>query len=295
VVPTLGAFLPTRHLLIALLVVAVWGINFVFIKIALLEIPPFTLAALRFLFVAFPAVFIVPRPKVPWISLIAYGLTNFAFQFGFLFLAMKLGMSAGLASMVLQVQVFFTMGLAVIFFNERPNMIKIAGALIAFSGVALVGLHSDKDVNLLGLLLLLCGAFSWASGNIISKSLGAVNPLAVVIWGGLVALPALSTLAWVVEGSEISFSHLLNISFSTIGSLAYIVYLSTLFAYSLWSWLIREYKASTVAPFTLLVPVFGFLASALLLNETLADWKILAGALVVSGLCVNVFAARKKI
>jgi O-acetylserine/cysteine efflux transporter len=288
--------LPIRHLLIALLVVAVWGINFVFIKIALLEIPPFTLAALRFFFVAFPAVFIVPRPKVPWVSLIGYGLTNFAFQFGFLFLAMKLGMSAGLASMVLQVQVFFTMGLAVIFFNERPNKIKIVGALIAFSGVLLVGLHSDKDVNLLGLILLLCGAFSWASGNIISKSLGAVNPLAVVIWGGFIAFPALSILAWVVEGSNaISSVQLSHISFATIGSLAYIVYISTLFAYSLWSWLIREYGASNAAPFTLLVPVFGFLASALLLNEKLADWKILAGALVVSGLCVNVFGSRKRI
>jgi O-acetylserine/cysteine efflux transporter len=274
-------------------VVAVWGLNFVLIKVALYDLPPFTLAAVRFFFTAFPAVFFIPRPKVPWLSLAGYGLSTFTLQFAFLFTAMRLGMSAGLSSMVLQVQVFFTMGLAVFFFKERPSLLKIIGAVISFVGVALVGLHSNQDVNLLGLLMLLCAALSWATGNIVSKSLGNINPLALVVWGGLIACPVLAILAGVVEGPQVFAHSIANISLPGIGAVTYIVYLSTHFGYSLWSWLIREYHASTIAPFTLLVPVFGFISSAILLGEEITDWKIHAGILVITGLLVNLYSTRK--
>lgn len=286
--------MPYRHVLVAILVVALWGLNFVFIKFALKDLPPFTLAAARFFLTAFPALLFIPRPKVKWSSLAAYGLTNFALQFGFLFTAMRLGMSAGLSSMILQVQVFFTIGLAAFVFKEKPNATKMMGALISFSGVVLVGFHSDKDVNILGLLMLLGGSLSWASGNIISKSLGSVNPLALVVWGGLIAFPCLALVAWGVEGHEAIVNGFRHVSASALLSLAYIVYISTHLCYSLWSWLIREYSASSVAPFTLLVPIFGFLSSALILNEELADWKIHAAILVVSGLLVNIYGSRKR-
>jgi O-acetylserine/cysteine efflux transporter len=280
--------MPPRHLLVALLTVALWGFNFIFIKLALLEVPPLTLSALRFIFTALPFVFFIPRPKVNWLPLIGYGVSIFAVQFGMLFCGMKLGMSAGLASMVAQTQVFFTIGLSAIIFKERPKLSKLVGAFIAFSGVALVGFHSSQDVSVPGLILVLIGAFSWGTGNVISKSLGPVNPIALVVWGALMAILPLTLLAWTMESHEITA---LSTHFSavTVWSLVYIIYMSTHVGFSLWAWLLRHYPASSVAPFTLLVPIFGFLGSVLVLHETLPDWKIYAAILVVVGLCVNVY------
>lgn len=286
--------MPLSHILIALAVVACWGLNFVFIKLALVDLPPFTLAAARFLLVAFPAVFFIPRPKVPWKMLAGYGLTSFALQFGFLFLAMRLGMSAGLASMILQVQVFFTIGLSMYFFNERPTFLRILGAVISFLGVVLVGFHADKDTSLLSIVLLLFGALSWASGNVFAKSLGKVNAFALVVWGGIIAFPALLILAFIVEGKAVITSGF-NITALGWWSVAYIVYISTYFGYSLWNWLLKAHSAAVVAPFTLLVPVFGFLSSILILHEEMALWKIHAGILVVTGLCINLYASRRRI
>ncbi len=283
--------MPFRHVLIAVLTVAIWGTNFMFIKIALQDFPPFTLAALRFFFTAIPAVFFLPRPKVNWQALVGYGFSIFTIQFGFLFLGMRLGMSAGLASMILQVQVFITIGLSAFLLKERPGFLKILGALIAFAGVAMVGLHSSQDVNPLGLLMLLIGALGWAIGNIIAKSLSSTNVLALVAWGGLVATPPLVLVAALLEKDEalVGFQQL---HLSTVLAMLYIVYISTHVGFSLWSWLLRQHSASTVAPFTLLVPVFGFLGSVIVLKETLPDWKIHAGILVVAGLAVNLYASK---
>ncbi|MES2770250.1 MAG: EamA family transporter [Bdellovibrionota bacterium] len=287
--------MPFKHILIAILTVAVWGFNFVSIKLALHDIPPITLGFLRFFFTALPFVFFIPRPKVKWIALAGYGITIFALQFGFLFTGMRLGMSAGLSSMVLQVQVFFTIGLASIVFKERPGPLKIIGAVVAFAGVAMIGLHTSKEVNILGLLMLILGAFSWASGNIISKSLGPVNSFALVVWGGLVAFPFLGILAYFAEGADqLLFTNISAISSSTWWALVYIVYISTHVGFSLWSWLLERYSASNVAPFTLLVPVFGFLGSAIILKEEITDWKIHAGLLVITGLCMNIYDIRRR-
>jgi O-acetylserine/cysteine efflux transporter len=281
-----------RHLLITLLVVALWGFNFIFIKMALNDFQPLTLVAIRFFLTAIPWVFFIPRPRVSWKLLVAYGFVNFALQFGFLFSAMHLGMSPALSSMIVQTQVFFTMALAVYFFKERPNFVKIGGAIVAFSGVAFVGLHSGHDVSLPGLLLLLCGGFSWAWGNILSKKIGSVHAVALVVWGGLFACPFLIFTALFVEG-PVALLNLQNISVTGLCAVAYIVYASTHLAYSLWAWLLNKYNASSVVPFTLLVPVFGFASSALVLNEEIPDWKIYAAILVVSGLGINIYGSRR--
>lgn len=285
--------MPPRHLLVALLTVAVWGVNFTFVKIALRDFPPFTLAAARFFLVAFPAVFFLPRPKVKIGMLAGYSATIFVLQFAFLFTGMRAGMSAGLSSMILQTQVFFTIGLSAIFLGERPNAVKLLGAAIAFTGVALVGLHSDHDVNLPGLLLLLGAALSWAAGNIFAKALSAVNVLALVVWAGLLAFPPLLLAALGLEGTA-AFTGLTAVSAPAFLSLLYIVFISTHLGYSLWSWLLRQHSASTVAPFTLLVPIFGFVSSSVILGEGFPAWKIYAALLVVGGLVVNVYGSRKR-
>ena len=287
-----AAALPFRHLLLALLIVSIWGTNFVAIKIALRDLPPLLLCAVRFIFVAFPVVFFLPRPAITTRQLIVYGLTMFALHFGFLFLGMKLGMSAGLASLTLQFQVFVTLSLAAFVLKERILPVQIAGALLAGVGFLVVGIHTGGDVSIAGLACVLLGATSWGFANFTSKRLGRVNPLALVVWGSLVVPIPMGLASLVFEGPALITHSLTHVGLPAILGVAFIVYLSTLVAYSLWSWLLARHPASIIAPFTLLVPIFGLLSSALLLGEPLPAWKLEAAALVIAGLALNVFGPR---
>src|SRR6478736_1395529 len=140
-----AAALPLRRLLLALLIVTIWGSNFVALKLALHDLPPLLLVTLRFIFVSIPAVFFLKRPAIPVRQLLVYGFSMFAFQFGFMFLGMKLGMSAGLASLVLQLQVFITLGLASFFLKKTVTFPQVAGALVAAAGFVVVGLHTGGE------------------------------------------------------------------------------------------------------------------------------------------------------
>ncbi len=280
-----------RHIALAILVVAIWGFNFVVIKVGLKEIPPILLCALRFFLSAFPAVFFIKRPAVPFRSVIAFGLVMFASQFALLFSGMYAGTTAGMASLVLQVHVFFTVALAVVFLAEQPSVWQIIGALTAFSGIGLVAAHTGGEISALGLILIVAAA-SWGIGNLIAKKLGKVDMLALVVWGSLVAWPPLLLLSYLLEQDSWSLEGMAHLSWPTIGAIGYITYLSTLLGFAVWSWLLSHYPAATVAPFTLLVPVFGFTSSALALGEPLYPWKLAAAVLIIAGLCINLAGAR---
>ncbi len=286
------AVFPFRHLLLALGVVAIWSVNFVAIKVALRELPPLLLCAVRFILVAVPLVFFLPRPAVPVPKLVLYGLTMFALHFGFLFLGMKLGMSAGLASLTLQFQVVVTLTLAAAVLRERIAPVQILGALVALGGFSVVAVHTGGDVSLAGLACVLLGASSWGYANFISKRLGPVNPLALVVWGSLVVPVPMLAASAIFEGPALIAHSLAHLGRETLLAVGFIVYASTHLAYSTWSWLLSRHPASSVAPFTLLVPIFGLISSALYLGEPLPLWKLQAGALVLTGLALNVFGVR---
>ena len=287
-----AAVLPFRHLLIALIVVSIWGANFVAVKIALMELPPLLLCALRFVVVVVPAIFFVPRPAVTLRQLLLYGLTMFALQFAFLFTGMKLGMPAGLASLVLQFQVFVTLALAAAVLKERIAPVQLAGAGIAAAGFCVVAAHTGGDVSGAGLVCLLLAACSWGFANFSSKRLGRVNALSLVVWGSLVVPLPMGLASMVFEGPDVIVHSLTHMSAATLWSVAYVVYASTLVGYSLWSWLLSRHAASVVTPFALLVPVCGMLSSAWWLGEPLPGWKLQAAALVIAGLALNVFGPR---
>ena len=220
-----------------------------------------------------------------------YGFSMFAFQFGFMFLGMKLGVSAGLASLILQFQVFVTLGLAVVFLKETVSFPQIAGALTATAGFVVVGLHTGGDITAAGFTCLLLAGISWAIGNFTSKRLGKVNPLALVAWGSLPVSFAMAAASLVIEGPTLVVHSLTHVGLTAILCTAYTVYLSTLVAYSLWSWLLARHPATAITPFALLVPVIGMITSALFLGEPLPGWKLLAGALVIAGLSLTIFGA----
>ncbi|MBS3904445.1 MAG: EamA family transporter [Simkania sp.] len=280
------------HCALTVLVIAVWGFNFVVIKVGLEEIPPLLLVFSRFFLISIPAVFFVKRPAVPFKMIVGYGLIMFALQFSLLFLGMYAGVSPGLASLLMQTQVFFTVLLAMMFFGETWHLWQIIGGLVAFSGIALVSMNLGGGLTLLGFFLVIASAVCWSVGNVISKKIGKVNTVPLVIWSSLVAWPPLLMISLMVEGGDKVLYALQHLTWVSGGAVLYITYLSTLFGYGVWSWLLHHHPLGAVAPFTLLVPVFGILSSVLVLGEPLQSWKIVAALLVIIGLCINMLGPR---
>ena len=283
--------MPPRDIALALGVVVIWGLNFIAIKWSVAEIPPFLLTALRYVGCAFPAVFFIKRPKVGWPIMLAYGLSVGVLQFSFLFTAIQLGMPAGLASLVMQMQVFFTMGLAVLFLGERPTGIQIGGAALALVGLGAIGSEHLGSAVLLPLLMTLAAAFFWGLSNIVTKRAGKVDMLAFVVWGALVPIAPMLVLSLLFEGPQ-ALLDLVSVSPAAIGSIVFIAYGSTLIGYGIWAVLLGKYPASFVAPFSLLVPVVGFAAAYLILGEQISLLEILGSVLIFFGLMLNVFGPR---
>ena len=281
--------LTPKHLFFVLVTVCVWGTNFIAIYLGLKELPPFLFCTIRFALSALPFVFFLPRPKAPILYIIGFGLFNFALQFGLLFSGIHLGLSPGLASLIMQVQVFFSIGLAFLFFKEKPNWFKIIGSLVSFAGIGIVATHVGGDVTLIGLILTLLASLAWASGNMFTKKINAGSPLSLVVWGNLIALPFMAGASYFIDGTTAITHSLEHISWTAIAAIAYVVYISTHLGYGIWGLLIKMYPTSTVVPFTLLIPVVGFLSSALFLNEQLTDWKLWASFFIMGGLIFNLF------
>lgn len=276
--------LSPKHILIVLSIVLMWGVNFIAVFIGLKTLPPFLLCAIRFGLSALPWVFFLPRPKCPLRLIIGFGIFNFAMQFGLMFTGIHLGLSPGLASLILQVQVFFSIGLAFLVFQERPSAFKIVGSLISFIGIGIVGTHVEGGGTFIGLILMLLAAFSWSAGNMFTKKIQSQSPLALVIWGNLFAFPFMLLISLLFDGPEMIMSSLQSSSWATILSVFYIVYVSTHIGYGAWGFLMKTYSTSAVVPFTLLIPVVGFLSSAFFLGEELPSWKLVASLFIIGGL-----------
>ena len=283
--------MPIRDIALALGVVLIWGLNFVAIKWGVDEVPPFLLTALRYIGCALPAVFFIRRPNVAWQILVAYGLTVGVLQFSFLFTAMRLGMPAGLASLVMQMQVFFTMGLAVLLLGDRPTPLQYGGAAIALAGLGTIGAEHLGGAILVPLLLTLVAAFFWAISNIVNKRAGKIDMLAFVIWGSLVPPLPMLALSLGFEGPQ-ALAGLLSISPQAIFSVLFIAYGSTLVGYGAWAVLLGRHKASLIAPFSLLVPVVGFIAAFIFLGEQMTALEVAGSLLIFAGLLLNVFGPR---
>lgn len=282
----------TVHLLLALLVVAVWGFNFVVLKVALTNLTPLSLCTIRFFLAAFPAVLFIKPPKAPIKLLLAYGVTMFALQFTLCLGSIYVGLPSGLASLLLQTQTFFTIFLAILFLGETAHAWQVIGAVVAFFGIVIIGKHTDGSIPLVGFLLVIAAAFSWSMGNIFSKMIGKTNMLSLVIWGNLIAFPLLLVLSLAIEGPQHYIYAYHHIDATMVGCLFYLAYPTTIFAFASWSWLLHHYKVAAITPFTLLVPMFGLLSTSLVLGEPLQDWKITGALFVIGGLCINIFGPK---
>ena len=288
----MSASLPWRHFLLALAVAAVWGTNFAIIKVVLGTLPPLLFVALRFALAFFPALFFVKPPAVHWHNLALYGLLIGVGQFGLMYFAINGHISPGLASLVIQTQVFFTIGLSVWLAHERLRAYQWGGLLLATGGIAVIVLHTDGTTTVFGLALVLLGALSLAVGNMTAMRAAPSSILAYVVWSSAFAVPPLLALSLAFEGWAAVSAGLRHASAATWGAVLWQAWGNTLFGYAAWGWLLARHPAATISPMALLVPVFGMATAALWLAEPLPGWKLAAAGLVMSGLALNLLWPR---
>ena len=287
-----------KDYILALLVATVWGANFTVIRLGLNGVPPMLLAALRFLLVAFPAVFFLPRPAMSIWYWTVYGATVGIGQFGCLFYAMHIGMPAGVASVVLQSQAFFTLLLAAILLHEPVTARQLVGLVIAALGLGLVGYSSELaegySIPLAAFFLSLAGAASWGLSNIVVKQMSAnvakqrpLNMLSVVVWSSLVPpIPLLILALWLDTPLAISEA-VLSLSGLSLLAVVYLAFAATLFGFGTWSKLLSKYSAGVVAPLSLLVPITGLLTARIVLDEQMAVSQWIGCGTIVLGLLVT--------
>lgn len=284
-----------RDRFLALAIVLVWGVNFVVIKVGLQGMPPLLLAGLRFAFVALPAIFFIKRPQVPLKWLVAYGLTINFLQFSLLFWALKVGMAAGLASLLLQAQAFITLGFGVLLLKEKVRIHNMIAVSVAGAGIYLLAAaqgHDSTSLTLFTLVLIIGAAAFWALGNIVNKVIMQRYPvptMSLIVWSALVPMVSFFISSYVIEGPELIVESLVNIEWHNVFSIVYLSLLATILGYGGWSYLLSRYETSMVAPLSLLVPVFGLLSAWILLGESLSLYQIIGVIVIAMGLVINVF------
>jgi O-acetylserine/cysteine efflux transporter len=276
---------------LAILCAFVWGLTFIGIKYGVEAAPPFLLTALRFGFAAFPLVLFVKPPKAPARWVVVYALLIGFLQFGLLFLGVRLGMPVGLASLVIQMQVYFTILLAVVFFGERPTRAQMIGAGVALTGIALIAAARFAHASLLPFALTLAAALCWGAGNAMGKKVGKVDPIGFMAWSSLVTPLPMAALSYALEPQR-TLAALLHPSLPLVLSVLGLAYGGTIFAYGSWARLLTKYPASAVSPFALLVPVVGMISARLLFGEATSATEFAGAAIVMAGLAINVAGGR---
>ncbi|WP_329547478.1 EamA family transporter [Streptomyces sp. NBC_01356] len=281
------------HTVLAVLVAAVWGVNFTVIEIGLDHFPPLLFSALRFLVAALPAVFFVGRPKVAWKWIVAVGLVLGVAKFGLLFIGMDAGMPAGLSSLVLQIQAVFTALIAITFLGERLTGVRLLGMAVALCGVCLAAVDEGGAGPLGAFALVIAAAACWGLSNVLTRKASPPDALNFMVWVSTVPVLPLLGLSLLTEGPSRDLAALRALDWQGAGVVVYVAWITTVFGFGAWGWLLHRHPASTVAPFSLLVPVFGMSSAAVFLGESISPLRWGAAALLVGGVGLTSLATGK--
>ncbi len=282
------------HLALGVLVAALWGVNFVIIDIGLGHFPPLLFCALRFLAAAVPAVLLVGPPQVRWRWVVAVGLVLGVAKFGLLFIGMHAGMPAGLSSLVLQVQAVFTALFAMAALGERPGRVRLLGMGVALAGIVVAAVDEGTSGPLTGFALVVAAAAFWGVSNVLTRKAAPPDALRFMVWVSAVPVLPLLLLSLLFEGPAADAEALRSLDWSGVGAVVYVAWITTLLGFGVRGFLLRTYDATTVAPFSLLVPVFGMSSAALLLGEDVSPLRWCAAALLVGGVALTSLPGRRR-
>ena len=299
-------WVPPRHIALAVLVAVIWGANFVVIDLGLGDLPPTLFVALRFVVVLVPAIWLVPRPQVPWRDVVAVGVFMSLGQFALLYTALAVGMPAGLASLVLQAQVGLTVVIAALALRERPSRPQVVGVLVGAVGLGVVAVGRAVTTPALGLVLVLAAATSWAVGNVAARRAAGrrhepVGPapagtghaggfgagLSMTVWSALVVPLPLLALSLAIDGPDAVAHALTHLTGPAVLSTLYTAWLASLVGYGIWNTLLARHPAAAVVPYTMLVPVVGLTTAWIVQGEAPNGWEAAGGALLLLGVAIT--------
>lgn len=285
-----------KDTLIGLLIVIIWGVNFLAIAWGLDGLPPLMMGAMRFALVFSVGFLFIKKPKIPLKWMFAYAMVISFGQFAFLFSAMSLGMPAGLASLVLQSQALFTLIFAALLLKEEIKIAQILAMLVAGLGLYVIaGTGEHTSMSLIGFVLTLVGASSWALGNIVNRIIsnkGYKPGIDLVVWSAWIPIIPFILGSLVFEGQELIIQSLAHFNAVSFFALCYLAVGASIAGYGLWSYLLRQYPAAQVAPLTLGVPIVGISSSAIFLHETISSTQLIGCSIVLLGLLINAFGQK---
>ena len=266
----------------------IWGLNFVVIDAGLADVPPLVFLALRFLLVIVPAIFFIRPPAIGWRNILAIGAFLSLGQFALLYVALALGMPAGLASLLLQTQVVLSVIVSAIVLRERPTRRQLVGIIVGMTGLTVVVVGHSAASPWLPLVVTMLAALAWAIGNVLSRRAKAASGLSLVVWSGLVVpIPSLA-LALIIDTPAVVIDSLVNISVVAILSTVYTAVAASLIGYGIWNSLLARYQTGSVVPFTLLIPIIGILAAWAVQGEEPTASELIGGAIMLAGLAAAV-------
>lgn len=283
--------MPIKDIMIIIAVTTIWGLNFSVTKIGMEHMPPLFLNAVRFSVVALLA-FIIPRPSVDWRIFAGIGVFIGVIKFSLMFVSINIGLGAGLASVIVQGQVFFTIILALLIYKERVQNYQIIGLLIGFIGLFIMSFDDGGDFNFLGFMLTVVAALMWGIANMFFRHTGSTEAVAVIVWASVVAVIPLWLLSAFFDGPEVIINTIENINMQSILVILFASALSTIFAYSMWGKMLSKYKAADVTPFALLIPVSGLLGGVFLVDETISRTAMIGIIILMAGLVVSILGGR---
>ena len=258
------------------------------IDAGLADVPPLVFVAIRFLLVIIPAIFFIRPPAIGWRNILAIGAFLSLGQFALLYLALALGMPAGLASLLLQTQVVLSVIVSAIVLRERPTRRQLVGIIVGMAGLTVVVVGHSAAAPWLPLVVTMLAALAWAIGNVLSRRAKAASGLSLVVWSGLVVpIPSLA-LALIVDTPAVVIDSIVNISLVAILSTVYTAVAASLIGYGIWNSLLARYPTSSVVPFTLLIPIIGILAAWVVQGEEPTASELVGGAIMLAGLATAV-------
>ncbi|NRD73460.1 EamA family transporter [Shewanella sp. VB17] len=276
-----------RDLCLLTALMALWGVNFSVIKLGVNNIDPILLTALRFTFAVFPLIFFIKKPDVKWRYLISYGLTFGIGVWGLTTLAIDSGTSSGMASLLLDMSVVSSLFIGYFFLNEKLSFNKLSGAALALIGLVLIMQEQGGNVSLKGGVLVLVASLFWSINGLIVKRANTRSIFAFNLWAMLFAPLPLLLLAVLTHGMEVMTNLPRDLNVSALFSALFQAYPTTLFGYWLWNKMILKYDLSSVAPMTLLVPVFAILAGYWFYQEAITLVQVLAAVCILLGLFIS--------
>ena len=288
-----------KDIILALLLVTIWGVNFTVIKLGLGGVPSMLLVALRYLLTVFPAIFFIKKPNTEWKYIILYGLFVGVGQFSCLFYAMEIGMPASIASIVLQIQAFISPLLAVVFLNEKLKTKQVAGFIVAAVGLVIIGMANTKSgidsIPFAAIFLTLLAPVFWAASNIVARIASdksaahgeKLDMFSLVVWSSLIPPIPMLGMALLLDTPETIWNVVTSLSGISIFAILYLAFGATLFGYGLWSVLLGKYPMGKVAPLTLTVPIIALLSARIVLKEQLSSMQWLGVTVILIGLIIT--------